>query len=228
MDGSSKARTSRVASCRVSDFSVFHCSGWSGMDRDSSLPENTQGQEAVVPEPTDPEANLTNVTVGDNEVILSSGDAGRMLGGTHSWSASPQRVSVGMGPSSDSTVSNPNLTAGEGGTDSWRVKRVELACKLQKAKEREKVLKAQIGAQRERIQLEMQEKENTHLEAEMKLIKSCIFSVTCLFGFFNVCFTSFQLAELLSSQIPWQLIEPGESHFDGALFKLLVVLIEPK
>ena len=53
--------------------------------------------------------------------------------------------------------------------------------------------------------------------AKMGFLKSCIFSVSCLFGFFNVCFTSFQLAELLSSQIPWQIIEPGESHFDGSL-----------
>ncbi len=41
------------------------------------------------------------------------------------------------------------------------------------------------------------------------MIKSLVFSVISLVSFFSVCFTTFQLAEVLSSQIPWQIIRPG-------------------
>ena len=76
-------------------------------------------------------------------------------------------ILVSQGAGSDSTVSNPDLSQGELGPDTWRVKKVKMTLKLQRAKEREKALKAQISAQRERIKLEAQERENQRLESDI-------------------------------------------------------------
>ena len=86
--------------------------------------------------------------------------------GASSRGTSPVRL-VAQGPSSDSTVSNPDSTQVEITHDAWLVKKVEMTLKLQHAKEREKMLKAQISAQRERIKLEAQEHENQRLESDI-------------------------------------------------------------
>lgn len=55
----------------------------------------------------------------------------------------------------------------------------------------------------------------------MSALKSLVFSVVSLLTFFSVCFTSLQLAELLSSQTPWQILRPGNVMYYRSLCALL-------
>ena len=154
-----RVRAKRVASSRVSDFSSFHNTGWANMENEQNgTSTGTEVERGPTPVGSPSGNDGGNVGAGDGD------------GGNLSRPQSPQRnLAVAMGMSSDSTVSNPDLGQGELGPEGWRIKKVELACKLQRAKEREKALKAQISAQRERIRLEQQEKENNRLESELLL-----------------------------------------------------------
>ena len=67
--------------------------------------------------------------------------------------------------SSDSTVSLHEGQAAD--VDTWETSSVELGHKLRKVKDWEKVLRAQLVAQSERLDLERQEMENARLESEL-------------------------------------------------------------
>ena len=108
----------------------------------------------------------------ENLVQETNMAAADMLGtqqeGSVSWGASPIYLQVGQGPSSGNTVSNFDVgSARDMGSETWYAKKSELTQKFQRARECEKVLKAQLYAQHEHIKLELQECKNQHLESEL-------------------------------------------------------------
>ena len=149
------------------------------MDKDQHREVTPEGGEVVEEVVQDPQVgddghdheNLDNFQHGDLDANMQH-EVGAQPGGPESSSASLVHLNVNMqvpqGPSSDSTVSNPDLTAFlDMGSETWYAKKTELTQKFQCAKEREKALKAQLSAQRERIKLEIQERENHRLELEL-------------------------------------------------------------
>ena len=75
---------------------------------------------------------------------------------------------VQQGLSSGSTVSNPDPgDSGEGSALIWTKKSDELSKRLAKARECEAALWAQLQAHEQRINLEIQEKENAKLETQL-------------------------------------------------------------
>ena len=176
MDRSGLRRSLRAGRSWVTDFSVFNVSGWSSMEGvEGEGLQQAETHEDIPINVGEVLSSEAQANMADTEVAhMSQGGTSRgnslarsTVSALHSRGGSPIRVNLPGG--SDSTVSNPDLgSQGDGGSEDWRVQKVTLVCKLQKAKECEKVLKAKLSAQKERIRLELQEKENQRLEFEIR------------------------------------------------------------
>ena len=162
----SRHRSARLAANRLIDFQYFHTTGWhrSNMDSQGVVGQSVEEEATSVGVEQSEQVSLGGEIMGDNVDNMMEG-TGPMHGGTSSQGALPVRAH--LGPSSDSTISNPDLSQGNVGPDVWQVQKVQLFVKLQRAKEREKALKAQISAQCKRIRLEVQERENQRLESDL-------------------------------------------------------------
>ena len=166
-----RRRSARLAASRVDNFNRFHVLGWDSMDG------QVEGQSVASVQHVDSEVSLGGHSdlagIGEMDDTIENangGGEGRVIPSEgESTSTSPSQIVVAQGPGSDSTVSNHEggSAYGEGSSDVWKQKRSDLMTRLQKAKEREKVLKAQLSVQHERFKLEVQERENEKLEIEL-------------------------------------------------------------
>ena len=168
-----KPRPTRVASRRVSNFSSFHTVGWSNMSTNQEHSELVGDTSSTCGDNLG-EGNVTEIhdTVNQDGGSMDDHDehvaeaTGHISGVSNVGESVPTIVTQGL--SSDSTVSVPKgMEAGNVSVETWQAKSQDLTKKLARARDREKALHAQLAAQSERINLELQEKQNALLEAQL-------------------------------------------------------------